>query len=101
MSANDLLSGAATGGGLRRRGYGLRDTLGTEQISYGKPPSALWSVAKHPKQWLRQVQGTESQYYRAIGSAEALMLKAVELKQHWMKGISGERDRQLLAQQQE
>jgi len=65
------------------------------------PPSALWTVAKHPKQWLRQVQGTESQYYRAIGSAEALMLKAAELKQHWMKGICGERARQLLAQQQE
>jgi len=47
------------------------------------------------------VQGTESQYYRAIGSAEALMLKAAELKQHWMKGICGERARQLLAQQPE
>jgi len=65
------------------------------------PPPGLWSVAKHPKQWLRQVQGTESAYYRAIGSAEALMLKAAELQQHWMKGISGERARQLLAQQQE
>ena len=64
------------------------------------PPSALWAVAKHPKQWLRQVQGTESAYYRAIGSAEALMLKAKELKQHWMKGVCGERARQLLAQQQ-
>jgi len=47
------------------------------------------------------VQGTESQYYRAIGSAEALMLKAAELKQHWMKEICGERARQLLAQQTE
>jgi hypothetical protein len=65
------------------------------------PPSALWAVAKHPRQWLRQVQGTESQYYRAIGSAEALMLKAKELKQHWMKGVSAERARQLLVQQQE
>ncbi len=39
----------------------------------------------------------------AVGSdaAEALMLKAKELKQHWMKGVCGERARQLLAQQQE
>ena len=58
-------------------------------------------MAKHPRQWLRQVQGTESAYYRAIGSAEALMLKAEELKQHWMKGIGGERFRQLLVQQRE
>ena len=65
------------------------------------PPAALWAVAKHPRQWVRQVQGTESAYYRAIGSAEALMLKAKELKQHWMKGVCGERARQLLAQQQE
>ena len=65
------------------------------------PPSALWAVAKHPRQWLRQVQGTESAYYRAIGSAEVLMLKAKELKQHWMKGVGGERARQLLVQQQE
>ena len=63
------------------------------------PPPAIWSVAKHPKQWIRQVQGTESQYYRAIGSAEALMLKAAELGQRWMKGACGERARQLLAQQ--
>ena len=69
------------------------------QIS--NPPEALWSVAKHPKQWLRQVQGTESQYYRAIGSAEALMLKAAELGQRWMKGVCGERAHQMLAQQQE
>ena len=65
------------------------------------PPAVLWAVAKHPRQWVRQVQGTESAYYRAIGSAEALMLKAKELKQHWMKGVCGERARQLLAQQQE
>jgi REP element-mobilizing transposase RayT len=54
------------------------------------PPEGLWSVANHPKEWLRRVQGTESRYYRAIGSAEALMLKAADLGQRWMKGVSGE-----------
>jgi REP element-mobilizing transposase RayT len=53
-------------------------------------PDALWSVANHPKEWMRRVQGTESRYYRAIGSAEALMLKAADIGQRWMKGVSGE-----------
>ena len=54
------------------------------------PPDGLWSVANHPREWMRRVQGTESRYYRAIGSAEALMLKAADLGQRWMKGVSGE-----------
>jgi hypothetical protein len=49
---------------------------------------------------VRQVQGTESHYYRVIGSAEALMAKAAELGQTWLKGISGERAKLLLRQQQ-
>jgi len=53
-------------------------------------PEGLWSVANHPREWLRRVQGTESRYYRAIGSAEALMLKAADLGQRWMKGVSRE-----------
>jgi hypothetical protein len=54
------------------------------------PPERRWSVANHPKEWLRRVKGTESRYYRAIGSAEALMLKVAGLGQRWMKGVSGE-----------
>jgi hypothetical protein len=53
-------------------------------------PKGLWSIASHSHEWLRRVQGTESRYYRAIGSAEALMLKAADLGQRWMKGVSGE-----------
>ncbi len=56
----------------------------------GRPPEALWGVANHPREWMRRVQGTESRYYRAIGSAEALMQKAADLGQRWMKGVSGE-----------
>lgn len=59
-------------------------------------PVEIRSITNHPKQWLRQVQGTESVYYRAIGSAEALMAKAEALGQAWMKGISGELARKLL-----
>ncbi|WP_376692336.1 transposase [Wenzhouxiangella sp. EGI_FJ10409] len=54
------------------------------------PPDGLWSLANHPREWMRRVQGTERRYYRAIGSAEALMLKAADLGQRWMKGVSGE-----------
>ncbi|MEE4302558.1 MAG: hypothetical protein V2J19_00280 [Wenzhouxiangella sp.] len=54
------------------------------------PPEGLWSVANHPREWLRRLQGTESAYYRAIGSAEALILKAADLGQRWMKGVSRE-----------
>ena len=39
---------------------------------------------------MRRAQGIESNYYRAIGSAESLMLKAIELGQRWKKGVSGD-----------
>jgi hypothetical protein len=53
-------------------------------------PADIQQIADHPEQWLRQVQGTESFYYRAIGSAEALMAKAAEIGQVWMKGVASE-----------
>ena len=59
-------------------------------------PADIWQIANHPKEWIRQVQGTESVYYRAIGSAEALMAKAEALGQMWMKGVSGEVARKIL-----
>jgi hypothetical protein len=63
------------------------------------PPDSLWNVAKHPGEWMRRVQGTENNYYRAIGSAESLMLKAAELGQRWLKGVSGELALQKLREQ--
>jgi len=59
-------------------------------------PADICHLANHPKQWVRQVQGTESIYYRAIGSAEALMTKAEELAQAWMRGVAGEVARKIL-----
>jgi len=61
-------------------------------------PAAIWQVSNHPDAWLRQVQGTESLYYRAIGSAEALMEKAEALGQAWMKGVASEVARVILRQ---
>jgi REP element-mobilizing transposase RayT len=66
------------------------DRRGKLSASEEAPPEGLWCVANHPREWLRRVQGTESAYYRAIGSAEALMLKAADLGQRWMKGVSRE-----------
>lgn len=59
-------------------------------------PGDIWQVAGHPKEWVRQVQGTESLYYRAVGSAEALMANTEELGQTWMKGVAGDVARKIL-----
>jgi len=61
-------------------------------------PAAIWQVSNHPDAWLRQVQGTESVYYRAIGSAEALMEKAEALGQAWMQGVASDVARLILRQ---
>lgn len=69
------------------------DKRGTlKPLTEGKraAPADIWQIADNPEQWVRQVQGTESFYYRAIGSAEALMAKAAELGQAWMKGVASE-----------
>jgi len=58
-------------------------------------PADVWQIS-HPKAWVSQVQGTESAYFRAIGSAEALMAKAESLGQVWMKGVAGEAARKIL-----
>lgn len=59
-------------------------------------PADIWQVSNHPDAWLRQVQGTESIYYRAIGSAESLMAKAEELGQTWMKGVASDLAKKIL-----
>jgi len=55
------------------------------------PREVVLKLSNHSDRWLRQVRGTESRYYRAIGSTEALVAKAAELGQRWMQGVSGER----------
>ena len=59
-------------------------------------PADIRTVFDHPNDWLRQVRGTESTYYRAIGSAEALMEKAEQLGQAWMKGVASEVAKRIL-----
>jgi hypothetical protein len=45
---------------------------------------------------LRLVHDSESIYYRAIGSAEALMDRAAALGQTWMKGVAAARAKMIL-----
>ena len=59
-------------------------------------PADIWQIARHPDDWVRRVMGTESVYYRAIGSAEALMAKAEALGQSWMKGVASEVAKKIL-----
>lgn len=67
-----------------------RGKLISKPQSDDKPPKIVLKLSNHSNRWLRQVRGTESKYYRAIGSAEALMAKAAALGQRWMHGGSGE-----------
>lgn len=82
-----------TGEQVRSDKRGVLKPLDEESCS---TPDDIRKLANHPKQWIRQVQGTERTYYRAIGSAEALMAKAKSLGQVWMKGISGELAKKIL-----
>ena len=66
-----------------------------------RSPAVLLKLSKHSDRWLNLVRGTESKYYRDIGSAEALMAKAAELGQRWMQGVSGERAWMILRSQTE
>jgi REP element-mobilizing transposase RayT len=40
------------------------------------------------EQWVKQVLGTETQFYRAIGSARAMREAAESIGQRWLKGLS-------------
>ncbi len=45
------------------------------------PPSEISKLSRNSKAWIRQIQGTESIYYHAIGTVEAMMEKAAAFGQ--------------------
>ncbi len=51
------------------------------------PPPALARLGIRPPRWLLRVKATGSGYYRALGSAQALIDKAHALGQQWLKGV--------------
>jgi hypothetical protein len=56
-------------------------------VSTAEPP-ILRKLGLTEHQWSAQMLGTETRYWRAIGSAQSLIEKAVAMGQSWMKGIS-------------
>jgi REP element-mobilizing transposase RayT len=49
-------------------------------------PSILSRLGLRERQWQTQMLGIESHYWRAVGTAESLMIKARALGQRWLKG---------------
>lgn len=58
----------------------------TGQIASGTP-SVLGTMDISEQRWEGQVSGTESIYWRAIGSVASLCKRAEELGQLWLRGI--------------
>ena len=50
-------------------------------------PLALRKLGLSERQWHQQMLGTETKYWRAIGSPQALIEKAVAMGQGWLKGL--------------
>ena len=51
-------------------------------------PPILRRIGLSEEAWLGQVKHTRHGFYRAIGSVEALMERAEQLGQRWLKGIN-------------
>ena len=52
-----------------------------------KEPPVLRKLGLSERQWHQQMLGTETNYWRAIGSAQALIEKAMAMGQGWLKGL--------------
>ena len=50
-------------------------------------PTILRKLGLTERQWSTQVLGTETRYWRSIGSAQSLIAKAAAIGQGWLKGI--------------
>ena len=60
------------------------DKLGV--IDAAEPP-ILRKLGLIEQRWCIPVLGTETRYWRAIGSAQSLIAKAAAIGQSWLKGI--------------
>jgi REP element-mobilizing transposase RayT len=56
------------------------------RLHKSEQPAQTASAAR-PRPWLTQVLGTETRFYRAIGSPAALRAAAESIGQHWLKGV--------------
>ena len=53
----------------------------------GDAPACLRRIDPNPAHWTTRVRGIGSGYWRAVGSAEALLELAKRIGQRWMKGL--------------
>lgn len=60
-------------------------------------PAALRRLDLEPARWCTQVLGIESRYWRAVGAVEALLDKARQMGQCWLKGCGTRRAVRLAA----
>jgi len=56
------------------------------RIQHSAPP-VLQQIGLNQPQWLVQVRGIESRYWRAVGSVDALICLAERLGQQWVRGL--------------
>ena len=57
----------------------------------GAEPAILHKLGLTGLQWHQQMLGTETRYWRAIGTTRSLMEKAAAIGQAWLKGIGSAR----------
>ena len=60
---------------------------GKRGVIRGAVPACLHSLGADRQRWADEVRGVGSRYWRAVGSAQALVELAASLGQPWMKGI--------------
>jgi REP element-mobilizing transposase RayT len=53
----------------------------------GNAPACLHRIDSDPARWTTRVRGIGSGYWRAVGSAEDLILLAKRIGQRWLKGL--------------
>ena len=51
-------------------------------------PAALGRLGYRSEQWTRQMMAVGSNFNRALGQAESLVQKALEIGQFWLRGVS-------------
>jgi REP element-mobilizing transposase RayT len=50
-------------------------------------PDAVRHLVPEPEHWVRSVAGIEEDYWRAVGTVDALLAKAEAMGQCWLKGL--------------
>lgn len=89
------VAGAGPALGVSAREYLLLVDETGRLLHAGKPgaidrslPSVVKRLGLSENAWLLQVRGTQSHYWRAIGLVDAMVDKAAELGQRWLKGLA-------------